>query len=245
MAASPLAKKYEALSLRERAMVALAVLGGAIFVWHSIFMEPLRRQRLSLDSELALASDAGFIAQSADLTDPRQINLQRAADLQTQQQSLDARIASSASGFVSAEKMVQVLNDVLDRQGRLELISIRNLPVVSLAPPRPADPNAETPMLPTTDSGVGQPPFVHPIELVIDGQYADVIGYLEALEKLPYRFRWSSLELVTTGYPRNRVRIVLSTISLDSTLYTSVSSAIFGVALGVGFEVVAGVGVAV
>ena len=217
MAASPLVKKYEALSLRERAMVALAVLGGAIFIWHSMFMEPLRFRRLTLDSELALASDAGFVAQSADLTDPRQINLQRAAELQTQQQSLDARISSTASGFVSAEKMVQVLNDVLDRQGRLELVSIRNLPVVSLAPPRAVDPNAETGPAPAAGNGPGQPPFVHPIELVIDGQYADVVEYLEALEKLPYRFRWSSLELVTAGYPRNRVRIVLSTLSLDST----------------------------
>ena len=54
MAASPLVKKYDALSLRERAMVALAVLGGAIFIWHSMFMEPLRFRRLTLDSELAL-----------------------------------------------------------------------------------------------------------------------------------------------------------------------------------------------
>lgn len=218
MATSPFAKKYEAMSLRERAMVSLAILGGAIFLWDSQFMASLRQQRLVLDSELALASDAGVVAQSADLSDPRQVNLQRAADLQTQQQELDARIASTASGFVSAEKMVQVLNDMLDRQGRLELVSIRNLPVVSLAPPRPVDgASGETSAEPAADAGPGQPPYVHPIEIIIDGQYADILDYLEALEKLPYRFRWSSLELVTTGYPRNRVRIVLSTLSLDST----------------------------
>lgn len=214
---SPLAKKFESLSLRERAMVSFAILGAAIYLWDSVFMESLRQQRLTLDSELATASQAGFVAQSSDVSDPRQVNLQRAANLQTRQQGLDARITSTASGFVSAEKMVQVLNDVLDRQGRLELVSIRNLPVVSLAPPRPVDPAAETPVNPTVDAGPGLPPYVHPIELVIDGQYADVVEYLEALEKLPYKFRWSSLELVTAGYPRNRVRIVLSTLSLDST----------------------------
>ena len=217
MSTSPLAKKYEAMSLRERAMVALAILGAAIFLWDALFMESLRQQRLVLNSELATASDAGHVAQSADLSDPRQVNLQRAAELQTQQQSLDARIANTASGFVSAEKMVQVLNDVLDRQGRLELVSIRNLPVVSLAPPRPADPSAEAPAVPTAETGLGHPPYLHPIEIVIDGQYADIVAYLDALEKLPYKFRWSSLELVTAGYPRNRVRIVLSTLSLDST----------------------------
>jgi len=217
MAASPLAKKYEAMSLRERGMVALALLGGAIFLWDSLFMEPLLTQRANLESELSNASAAGFIAQSADMSDPRQVSLRQAADLQTRLQGLDARLANTATGFVSAEKMVQVLNDVLDRQGRLDLVSIRNLPVVSLAPPRPVDPAAETPAAPTTETGLGLPPYVHPIELVIDGQYADILEYLEQLEKLPYKFRWSSLEMVTTGYPRNRVRIVLSTLSLDST----------------------------
>ena len=218
MAASPLAKKFEALNLRERALVALAVLGMAIYLWDTLFMESLRRDRLALDSELSTASASGFVAQSADLSDPRQVNLQRAGELQTQMHELDARISDTASGFVSSQRMIEVLNDVLDRQGRLELVSIRNLPVVSLAPPRVADPaEGATPTVPTVDSGVGLPPYVHPIEIVIDGQYADIVAYLEALEALPYKFRWSSLELVTMGYPRNRVRIVLSTLSLDST----------------------------
>ena len=218
MAASPLAKKYEALSLRERAMVALAVLGVAIFLWNSYFMESLRQTRIALDSELATAGASGFVASSADLADPRQINLQRAAQLTTEMQELDAKIADTASGFVSSQRMISVLNDVLDRQGRLELVSIRNLPVVSLAPPPKPDPNSTEPVpAESAEPGLGLPPYVHPIEIVIDGQYADILDYLQALEALPYRFRWSSLELITTGYPRNRVRIVLSTLSLDST----------------------------
>lgn len=216
-AASPIARRYEAMSLRERAMVALALLGAGIFLWDGYFMASLRQTRTALNSELSSASDSGVFAASVDITDPRQLNLQRAAELQTQVQSLDRQIASTASGFVSSQNMIQVLNDVLDRQGRLELVSIRNMPVVSLAPPRPADPGAEIPELPAVDTGVGLPPFVHPIEIVIDGQYADILAYLAALETLPYKFRWSSLELVTTGYPRNRVRIVLSTLSLDAT----------------------------
>jgi MSHA biogenesis protein MshJ len=181
-------------------------------------MESLRQTRMGLNSELANASVSGFVASSTDLSDPRQVNLQRAGELQTQLQTLDARIADTASGFVSSQKMIQLLNDVLDRQGRLELVSIRNLEVVSLAPPRKPDAAAgEVAAEPTTETGLGLPPYVHPIEIIIDGQYADILDYLQALEALPYKFRWSSLELVTTGYPRNRVRIVLSTLSLEST----------------------------
>jgi MSHA biogenesis protein MshJ len=211
-----LAKKYESMSLRERAMVAVAVLGAGIFLWDSLLMQPLTRQRAAIDAELSTASASGFEAQSADLSDPRQVNLQRAAQLQTQMQALDARIADTASGFVSSQRMIELLNDVLNRQGRLELVSIRNLPVVSLVPPPKPDEGAPAPSEPV-DAGPGPPPYVHAIEIVIDGQYGDILEYLEALEALPWKFRWSTLDLNTRGYPRNRVVIVLSTLSLDST----------------------------
>jgi MSHA biogenesis protein MshJ len=223
MAASPLASKYESLSLRERALVALAVLAVAIMAWDSLLMQPLRNARLALNDELSSASASGFTAQSDDMSDPRQLNLRLAAELTTQLQGLDAKIADTASGFVSSQRMIQVLNDVLEAQGRLELVSIRNLPVVSLVPPvkeetgfegAPAEVAAATGAEP---DALGEPPYVHSIEIVIDGQYADILSYLEALEALPYKFRWSTLDLSTAGYPRNRVRIELSTLSLDST----------------------------
>jgi MSHA biogenesis protein MshJ len=163
MAASPLAKKYEALSLRERAMVAIAILGAAIFLWDNLFMDPLRLSRSALDSEMATASASGVIAQSTDLSDPRQVNLQRAGELQTQMQALDARIADTASGFVSSKRMIEVLNDMLDRQGQLELVSIRNLPVISLVPPAKQDANAiEGPPAESAQAaGPGEPPYIH------------------------------------------------------------------------------------
>jgi MSHA biogenesis protein MshJ len=200
--------------------VALAVLAVIVMGWDSLLMEPLRKTRLSLTAELATASGASFSTQQADLSDPRQNNLRLAGELQKRLQSLDARITDTASGFVSSQRMIQVLNDVLDRQGRLELVSIRNLPVVSLVPPAQAAASggASVPATPVAGPDtLGQPPYVHAIEMVIDGQYADILEYLEALEALPYKFRWSTLDLSTTGYPLNRVRIELSTLSFDST----------------------------
>ena len=220
MASHPLTKKFDAMSLRERGLIVVAVLGLAIAGWDSLLMEPLRQSRLVLESELSNAGASGDFAQSIDLNDPRQVNLQRAGQLQTQLQELDARIADTASGFVSSQRMIEVLNDVLDRQGRLELVSIRNLPVESLIKPEAVDPNtpdAQPAVEAEADAGPGLPPYVHPIELVIDGQYSDILDYLQSLEALPWKFRWGSLDLNTRGYPRNRVRIVLATLSLDAT----------------------------
>lgn len=197
-------KKFEALSLRERAFVMLAVLGVLLASWDSLLMEPLRRTQVELQAQLASASQFGVNPQDTDASDPRQLSITRAGELQTRAQRLDAQLATTTSGFVSSQRMIELLHDVLNAQGRLDLVSIRNLPVTALIPAAEADAPA-------------RPPYVHSIEIVIDGEYADILGYLSALEALPWKFRWSALDLATLGYPRNRVRLELSTLSLDST----------------------------
>jgi len=214
MIAAPFVKRFEALSLRERALVVFAVLGLLIAAWDTLLMDPLRRTRGALTAELDSAGTFGAAAQNADASDPRQISIRRVGELQTQLHEIDAHLANTASGFVASSRMIEVLHDMLDRQGRLALVSIRNLPVTSLIPPAEASADgsggAATPVQ-------LQPPYVHAIEIVIDGAYGDILDYLSALEALPWKFRWSSLDLSTACYPRNRVRIQLSTLSLEST----------------------------
>jgi len=188
---SALTKKYEALSLRERAFVVLALLAILILVWDTYLMDPLRRARTGLQSELDAASASGVSATSADASDPRQQSIKQAGELQTRLASLDAQLKSTARGFVSADRMIEVLHDVLDRQGRLELVSIRNLPVTSLVPPAEANAGAGAGAPTVAASAELQPPYVHSIELVVDGQYSDVLDYLGQLEALPWKFRWT------------------------------------------------------
>ena len=44
-----------------------------------------------------------------------------------------------------------------------------------------------------------------------------ILEYLRALERLRWRIYWQTLELDNTHYPLDRVRIELSTLSLDRT----------------------------
>jgi hypothetical protein len=44
------------------------------------------------------------------------------------------------------------------------------------------------------------------------------LRYLEAIQSLPYRFTWESVELETVSHPTNRTRIVLYTLGLDQGL---------------------------
>ena len=196
--------RFDKLSLRERALVALAVLAALVGLWDVLFMQPLRNQRNVLTQELSTYNETVGSPEQADQADPHRAAIMRLSDLQTQQQSIDAQLTSSAAGFVPAPKMVEVVHDVLSQQRGLKLISIRNLPMASLVPP-------------AGEAAQGTAPYVHPIELVIEGEYGDVLAYLQALEALPWRFRWKTLDLTTTQYPVNRVRIELSTLSMDKT----------------------------
>ena len=102
--------------------------------------------------------------------------------------------------------MVQVIHDVLSRQHGVRLVSLHNSPVATLVPGTAQG---------TQSSAPSGGPYLHPVEIVVEGTYLDVLAYLHALESLEWRFYWRLLELESTAYPRNRVRIELSTLSLD------------------------------
>jgi MSHA biogenesis protein MshJ len=101
--------------------------------------------------------------------------------------------------------MMQVLHDVLSREQRVKLVSLRYLRTT----PLPDDPHTVFPP--------GTPrPYLHTAEIVVQGSYLDILAYLRALEGLPWRFYWRRLELTTTGYPTNEVRLEVGTVSMES-----------------------------
>jgi MSHA biogenesis protein MshJ len=202
-ASASLLARFDKLSLRERALVAVAVLAVVVGLWDVLLMQSLRNQRNALTQELTTYNETIGSSQDAEQADPHRAAIMRVSELQTQSQGIDAQLTSTAAGFVPAPKMVEVIHDVLSRQHGLKLISLRNLPMTSLVPP--------------AQDAQGTAPYVHPIELVIEGDYGEVLNYLRALEALPWRFRWRTLDLTTKQYPVNRVRIELSTLSMDKT----------------------------
>lgn len=202
MNAAKLIELFNARATRERLLIIVALLALVLSAWDKLLMRPLRDVSRGLEAEIAAVGVS--TAEVDDGSDPHRTALLRAGELQLRSEQLDSRIAGSARGFVPATRMIEVLHDVLRRKGGLSLVSIRNLPVQSL-------------IAPATQDAPPSPPYVHSIELVIDGRYADIQSYVHELEALPWKFRWSLLELSTRQYPVNRVRLSLSTLSMDAT----------------------------
>jgi len=199
--------RFDALSLRERALVAGACLIGMVLLWFAAVLDPATVRQRSLSAELSTLQQSiqlttQTIQETAD-TDPTLIAQREETRLKAQLADINTQLAAKSAGLIPPERMVQVIHDVLSRQHGVTLVSLHNSPVTTLVP-EAADHAAQ--------SGG---PYVHPVEIVVEGTYLDVLAYLQALESLEWRFYWRLLELESTAYPRNRVRIELSTLSLD------------------------------
>lgn len=202
--------KFNAFSLRERALVAIGLLALVIVCWDSMLMGPLQARESALTQEMQAMQDSMTALSGSiigDAADPTSEALKQEQAVQAGLASVDEKLASAASGLIAPERMIEVINDVLSRQRGVRLISLRNKPVETLL--IASDESKREP------AALDQGPYVHPIELTIEGSYLDVLAYLKELEALPWRIYWKALEMQTLEHPTNRVRIELRTLSMD------------------------------
>jgi MSHA biogenesis protein MshJ len=197
-----LLSRFNKLSLRERLVsvaAIVAVLGAVLYALLlsklDVRRQGLERQLASLQGSLNTAANTVAAMNSSDATSAALAQVQSlGADLD----NVNAALASQAAGMIPPQRIPEVIHDLLSQQKGVTLVSLRNLPartVVSDAHP----------------TG----PYVHPVELVVEGSYLDVLAYLQALERLPWHFYWRTLDLQSAAYPLNRVRVELGTVSLD------------------------------
>jgi MSHA biogenesis protein MshJ len=199
--------RFDRMTLRERVLIFIAVLAVALVFWQSAFMEKLTQREKTLSLELQElqenVSRTSRATEAVSNADPTTVALRRLEERQKALDAIDKKLAAESAGLIPPAQMVQVVHDVLKHQHGLTLVSLRNLPVAPLVSA-------------ANEAGVSESgPYLHPVELVIEGRYLDIVAYLHALEGLPWRFYWRVLELETKTYPLNRVRIELSTLSLD------------------------------
>lgn len=197
--------RFDALSMRERALVAGASVIGMALLWLAVVFDPMSVKQRALSAELTTLQQSIqlttlSIQETAD-ADPTLLAQREETKLKAQLAEINTQLAAKSAGLIPPERMVQVIHDVLSRQHGVRLVSLHNSPVTTLVP--------------TAQGAQSGGPYVHPVEIVVEGTYLDVLAYLHALESLDWRFYWRLLELESTAYPRNRVRIELSTLSLD------------------------------
>ena len=206
---SALRERIDALALRERVLVLAALLVLVVTGWQTLFMDRLDLRRRAAQERLtSLASDAGT-AESDAASNSMTTALEREHALRRRLDELNAEVGGASGAVVTPGQMAAVVQEVLLRKGGLTLVSMRNLaPVPVVAAPPDAAQKSDMPP---------QGPWVHPLEIVVEGDYAAVTAWLDALEALPWKFYWRALELDATRWPRNRLRLEVGTMSSSTT----------------------------
>ncbi len=225
--------RFDRMSLRERLLIFAALLAAVVTMWHAKFMEPLNAREKGLTQELVELQESvarmSRATQAVASTDPASVAMKRLQEREKALAAINEKLVAASAGLIPPAQMVQVIHDVLKHQEGLRLVSLRNLPVSSLVAEKKGaagasegQANANPAQRADGDgasvgagAAIGSGPYLHPVELVVEGRYLDVVAYLRALEGLPWRFYWRVLQLETKTYPLNRVRIELSTVSLD------------------------------
>jgi MSHA biogenesis protein MshJ len=209
--------RFNAMTLRERGMIAAALLALLVLLWDQFLMNPLRVRKQLLSQEIEeVQKSLTLLTETIEgraNDNPLSLAMAQKHSLTESLAAVDAQLQSASAGLIAPQRMLTALRDVLNDQQGLRLISMRNLPVTSLVAPQAAansPTNKNTPP-PLAASG----PYVHSLELIVEGGYLDVLRYLQSVEALPWRFYWQVLELKTTEYPTNRVRVRLNTLSMD------------------------------
>ena len=148
---------------------------------------------------------------------------QQQAELQQWRQRLrdgDAALRSHADSLVGPERMRDLLEQLLARHGEVRLRALRSLGRSDLLAPglatatAPAAPAAAaSAAAPGSDAAGGL--YRHGVELVLEGSYSDLLGYLQAMEALPQRVLWGAVTLKVEQHPKAVLTLRVYTLSRD------------------------------
>lgn len=213
------AARFDALSMRERAMVFAATMVALLALAYTLMIEPeLVKQKRSATAILQKQSEMrAFEAQVTKLIgsraqDPDRAERERLAQLKSELAGLEARIAAEERKFTAPSQMRAVITGLLGRSRGISLVEMKTLATGTIATSsKPAAKPAAKPPAPERLI------YRHGLELTVSGSYLDLLAYVRDLEKLPTQLYWGALELDAAAYPRVSMKLTVYTLSLDRT----------------------------
>lgn len=212
-----LSEKYDALTLRERAIIALLFVVVLVMLWSEVLMLGLDRERQVTTQNInsmrtqvdSLNKQAEVIIQAATI-DPNKAESIKLGQLQDKLKQLDKALKEKLHGLISPTDMARALEAVLVQQTNLRLLKIESVSAEPLFKPQ-QDQTTQQQQDAETKVGI----YKHGLQIEFLGSYLDTLEYLKALEALPWDFYWDGLKLKVEKYPKSKVTIKVHTISLD------------------------------
>ncbi len=225
-------RKFDALSLRERMLVAAAAVVVAFFLVDALLLSAWLRQNAGLKAGISeqKAESARVLVQIKEVKaglsgHPDAQARARIQEIEQKIAAIDSTLQSASKQLVPPERMATLLEDLLKRNRKLQLVKMTTLPVEGLlgrdaAAAAVAAP-AGTEQAPSAAGQAGnQNIFKHGVELTLRGSYFDMLEYLALIESLPWQMYWGHLRLDAREFRRPELTLTLYTLSLDKAWLT-------------------------
>ena len=201
--------RVDAMALRERILIMIALLGVIALIWDALLMQPIERARKvaapqvdNLRMEIDRLNNSVAEAASAARSDPNAALRAELSKARDSVESLETALKGLTGGLIAPEEMVEVLKNVLARTSPLQLIRLETLtpePLVAMVPGE---------VLPSQI-------YRHRVKLELEGSYLQILDFVAEIEKLPWQFYWDELQLTAEEHPRSRVSITLGTLGRE------------------------------
>lgn len=213
--------RIDALSLRERGILFLAILGVLFWIAISVVFSSLsqEQQRLEKDVRAKLNELQTMSAQNEAIKvklaqDPEALAQARVAELKQKLAADEASVAQIIRGLVSPRDMPRLVQQMLAKNQALQLIKMENLPAQALDEEKGAATPAAQPAA-TAATNNATRVYRHGLRIELRGQYVDIVRYLRALEAMSSKVFWGEVRFESETYPVSRVTLVIYTISLN------------------------------
>ncbi len=128
-------------------------------------------------------------------------------------QRTDAELHQVGTSLIPAADMLPVLERMLAQVGGLRLRAMQSLGRTELV--GSAIPAAMAASAAGAKADAGPVLYRHGFELTLEGSYADLLAYLQALEAMPQHVLWGGVQFKVEQHPRALLTLRLYTLSLD------------------------------
>lgn len=226
--------RIDALSIRERGIVLVAIIFIMYTVWDSMLMRPqiVEQRKVLADLQLKRAEQGVLNIKFQNLirqgqVDSGGVSRERLESLKQQLAEIEAEVRLSTNHLVKPDNMALILQTILNRSSGLQLVGIKGLgasPLLAVTATESvvaangtgdiaAEEGLNEPAMPA-NSGV-QNAYKHGLIIQLEGDYMSTLDYMRDLESLEWGFFWENIEYEVIEYPRGRVAITLYTLSLE------------------------------
>lgn len=217
-------EKIDARIMRERVLIFLSILAFIFMFWNFAIQTSIDKKTQDTQKSLdTLATQrtmlqAQIMAATQTLkNDPDKQKKEQVAQLETDIGGVEAQLESVSQNLIKADKLPQALQEVLQKTQQLTLLEVKTLPAHELQFVEVTSANGAQQTSTPVDASAGV--YQHAVELRVSGSFNQIVSFLIALEQLPWRFYWQSLDYSVDHYPNAEVTLRVYTLSSDEGLF--------------------------